>query len=70
MTMDTALLHRNEVDKLTLEGRTMGGRRLNLGIVYGEVCRRNWAEYSQALRDDLNIVDNVNNPTERAKMKE
>ena len=70
MPMNTAVAHADEVYKLTLEGRTMGGRRLNLGTVYDEVCRRNWAESSQALWGQFCIVDAVNSPTERAKMRE
>lgn len=70
MPLDTAMRHLDEVSKLTLDGRTMGGRMLNLGTVYDLVCRRKWAEYSQALRGEFSIVDMVNDPTERAKMKE
>ena len=70
MPVDAAMLHLNEVDKLTLEGRTMGGRRVNLGIVYDEVCRRKWSEYSQALRDEFCVADTVHNPIERANMRE
>jgi len=70
MPMDAAMIHRTEVNKLTLEGRTMGGRRVNLGIVYDEVCRRKWSEYSQALKDEFNISDVVEDVAERAKMKE
>ena len=70
MPFDAAKLHINEVDKLTLEGRTMGGRRVNLGIIYDEVCRRKWSEYSQALRDEFCVADAVLNPIERANMRE
>jgi len=70
MPMEAAMIHLNEVNKLTLEGRSMGSRRVNLGIVYDEVCRRRWSEYSQALRDEFNISDAVEDVAERAKMKE